>query len=121
MKRLITGRVSSDKGNKTIVVRVVIRQTHPVYKKQYTRHRKFMAHDENSQAKLGDLVSIRESRPISARKRFVLDRILERAQAGYEETDAAADIPMDELDKKDKPKTTPKAAAKAEKPEEAQK
>lgn len=114
MKRLITGRVSSDKANKTIVVRVVMRQTHPVYKKQYTRHRKYMAHDEQNQAKAGDLVTIRESKPFSARKKFTLDKILERAQAGFEETDAAADVPMEELDKKDRPQAKPAAKPKKE-------
>ena len=104
MKRIIRGRVYSDKGDKTIVVRVVMRQTHPVYKKQYTRHRKFMAHDEKNEAKEGDLVTIIESRPISARKRFVLDKIVERAGAGFEEADAAADVPLEELVKKEQPK-----------------
>ena len=95
MKRIIRGRVYSDKGDKTIVVRVVMRQTHPVYKKQYTRHRKFMAHDEKNEAKAGDLVTIRESRPISARKKFMLDKIIERAAAGFEESDASADVPKE--------------------------
>jgi len=104
MKRVIRGRVFSDKADKTIGVRVVIRQTHPVYKKQYTRHRKFMAHDDKNQAKVGDLVSIRESRPISHRKRFILAKIIERAGAGFEEKDAAADVPMEEIEKKQQPK-----------------
>jgi hypothetical protein len=85
-----------------------MRQTHPLYKKQYTRHRKFMAHDEQNQARIGDLVAIQESRPVSARKRFVLDKIIERAGAGFEEKDAAADVPMEELEKKQPPKTTAK-------------
>ncbi len=108
MKRIIRGRVYSDKADKTIVVRVVMRQTHPVYKKQYTRHRKFMAHDEKNEAKAGDLVTIRESRPISASKRFVLDKIVERAAAGFEESDAAADVPMEEIGKKEQPKVSRK-------------
>ncbi len=108
MKRIIRGRVYSDKGDKTIVVRVVMRQTHPIYKKQYTRHRKFMAHDEKSEAKVGDLVTIRESRPISARKRFVLDKIVERAGVGFEESDAAADVPMEEIEKKEQPRVVKK-------------
>lgn len=114
MKRIIRGRVFSNKGDKTIVVRVVMRQTHPVYKKQYTRHRKFMAHDESNEARVGDLVTIRESRPISARKRFVLNKIVERAGAGFEETDAAADVPLEELDKKEQPKMAPKTKAEKE-------
>jgi hypothetical protein len=85
-----------------------MRQTHPLYKKQYTRHRKFMAHDEQNQARVGDLVTIQESKPVSARKRFVLDKIVERAGAGYDEKDASADVPMAELEKKQKPKVAPK-------------
>ena len=109
MKRVITGVVSSDKADKTIVVRLAIRKTHPLYRKQYTRHQKFMAHDQDNQAKVGDLVMIRESRPHSARKRFVLDKIIERAQAGFEETDAQADVPIEELEKKERPPVKTKA------------
>lgn len=119
MKRQIRGRVYSDKADKTIVVRVVMRKTHPLYKKQYTRHRKFMAHDEKNEASEGDLVVISESRPVSTRKRFVLDKILEKAGAEFKETDAAADVPMDELEKKEQPKAAPKpkvSAAKTKQP-----
>lgn len=105
MKRIIRGRVYSDKADKTITIRVVMRQTHPIYKKQYTRHRKYMAHDEKNEAKVGDLVTIRESNPISARKRFVLDKIIERAGVGFEEADAAAGVPLKEIEKKEQPKT----------------
>ena len=114
MKRVIRGRVYSDKGDKTIVVRVVTRQTHPLYKKQFTRHRKFMAHDENNQAKAGDLVLIVESRPVSAKKHFMLDKIIERAGAGFEERDAAADVPMEEIEKKERPKAAVKPKTKIE-------
>lgn len=93
MRRVITGKVVSDKGNKTIVVRVEMSKTHPIYKKRYSRNRKFMAHDEKNEARVGDLVMIRESRPLSARKQFSLEKILERAQAGFEATDATAGVP----------------------------
>lgn len=96
MSRILTGRVSSDKTNKTIVVTVATRKTHPLYKKQYTINTKFMAHDEKNQAKQGDLVTIKEHRPISARKRFILDKILETAHVGFDEKDAIADIPVDQ-------------------------
>lgn len=96
MARILTGRVSSDKADKTIVVTVATRKTHPLYKKQYTINTKFMAHDEKNQAKHGDLVSIKEHRPISARKRFILDKILETAHAGFTEKDAVADVVVDE-------------------------
>jgi len=79
MARTIIGVVSSDKGNKTIVVTVTARKTHPLYKKQYTFSKKFMAHDEDNEAHVGDKVQLVESRPISARKHFRLDKVLERA------------------------------------------
>lgn len=91
MKRIITGKVVSDKGDKTIVVRVEMSKTHPLYKKRYSRNRQFMAHDEKNEAKVGDLVMIRESRPLSARKKFTLEKIVEHAQAGFEATEA--DVP----------------------------
>lgn len=78
MPKTIIGTVSSDKTDKTIVVTVQIRKTHPLYRKQYTVHRKFMAHDEKNEAQLGDKVAIVETRPISARKRYSLSRIIEK-------------------------------------------
>jgi small subunit ribosomal protein S17 len=59
-------------------VTVNIRKTHPLYRKQYTVSRKFMAHDENNEAQPGDKVAIEETRPLSARKRHVLRRIVEK-------------------------------------------
>jgi small subunit ribosomal protein S17 len=92
MARTITGTVVSDKGNKTIVINVAERKTHPLYKKQYTVNTKFMAHDEKNEAKVGDRVLVEESRPMSARKRFMLKRIVERGGIRFEETDATADV-----------------------------
>jgi small subunit ribosomal protein S17 len=96
MPRQLTGTVTSDKGDKTIVITVRARKTHPLYKKQYTVNTKFMAHDEKNEAKPGDLVIVVETRPISARKHFKLSRIIERAGAAFVEADATADIPQDE-------------------------
>jgi small subunit ribosomal protein S17 len=96
MARQLTGRVVSDKNDKTIVISVATRKTHPIYKKQYTRNTKFMSHDEKNEAKVGDLVIIRETRPMSARKRFMLEKIVESAHAGFVETDATADVPQEE-------------------------
>jgi len=79
MAKTLVGLVSSDKGDKTIVVTVAIRKTHPLYKKQYTFSKKFMAHDEKNEAHIGDKVSIAETRPISARKRYILEKVLEKA------------------------------------------
>ena len=107
MARQITGTVTSDKTDKTIVITVRARNTHPLYKKQYTVNTKFMAHDEKNEAKTGDLVTIIETRPMSARKRFRLEKIIERAGARFEESDATADIPQEELTAK-----SPEPAAK---------
>src|ERR1700752_30738 len=78
MAKQIIGTVSSNKTDKTIVVTVHERKTHPLYRKQYTVTTKFMAHDEKNEAQPGDKVSIVETRPISARKRFKLGEILEK-------------------------------------------
>lgn len=78
MARTIIGTVSSDKNDKTIVVTVHTRKTHPLYRKQYTVSRKFMAHDEKNEAQVGDKVAIVETKPLSARKRYTLDRIIEK-------------------------------------------
>ncbi|HTB48840.1 MAG TPA: 30S ribosomal protein S17 [Verrucomicrobiae bacterium] len=89
MAKTIVGIVSSNKTDKTIVVTVHTRKTHPLYRKQYTVNKKFMAHDEKNEAQPGDKVVIVETRPISARKRFALSEILEKP-ALREDTLAAA-------------------------------
>ena len=78
MARTIIGTVSSTKGDKTIVVTVHTRKTHPLYRKQYTVSTKFMAHDEKNEAQTGDKVAIVETRPLSARKRHILKSIIEK-------------------------------------------
>ena len=90
MTKTLTGVVASDKGDKTIVVTVATRKTHPLYKKQYTFSKKFMAHDEANEAHVGDKVVIAETRPLSARKRFRLEKVLERAQIRHNEPEAVA-------------------------------
>jgi small subunit ribosomal protein S17 len=67
-RRVLQGVVVSDKGDKTIIVRVQRRVEHPVYKKYITKSKKFSAHDENNQHHVGDIVKIRECRPISKTK-----------------------------------------------------
>lgn len=92
MAKTLMGVVSSDKGDKTIVVTVQTRKTHPLYKKQYTFGKKFMAHDEKNEARQGDKVIIAETRPLSARKRFVLQQIVDRAGVEHiEETNNSPD------------------------------
>jgi small subunit ribosomal protein S17 len=78
MAKTLIGVVSSDKTDKTIVVTVQTRKTHPLYRKQYTVTTKFMAHDEKNEAQVGDKVSIVETRPLSARKRYILQEIIEK-------------------------------------------
>lgn len=78
MAHTIIGVVSSAKADKTIVVTVQERKTHPIYRKQYSTSKKFMAHDELNAAQVGDRVAIVSSRPLSKRKRYVLDRIIEK-------------------------------------------
>lgn len=118
MARQLTGTVTSDKTDKTIVITTKVRRTHPLYKKQYTVNTKFMAHDEKNQAKVGDIVIIVETRPLSARKRFKLDKILERGGVRFEEADAVADVPEEELAPKpvEKPEPKPAVAKEDDKP-----
>lgn len=77
--RTLTGRVVSDKMNKSIVVLIERRVKHPVYGKYLTKSSKLKAHDENNECNAGDLVTIAESRPISKTKSWTLVRIEERA------------------------------------------
>jgi small subunit ribosomal protein S17 len=88
MAKTFTGVVTSDRADKTIVVSVLTSKTHPIYKKKYSISKKFMAHDEKNEAKIGDRVVISETRPLSARKRFTLDDIVERAIVRHVEPEA---------------------------------
>ena len=67
-KRVLQGVVVSDKAEKTVIVRVERRVAHPVYKKTIRKSKKYAAHDEHNKAKIGDVVRIEESRPISKTK-----------------------------------------------------
>ncbi len=78
MAKTIVGVVTSNKTDKTIVVTTHTHKTHPLYRKQYTVTSKFMAHDEKNECQPGDKVAIVETRPISARKRYTLERIIEK-------------------------------------------
>jgi small subunit ribosomal protein S17 len=71
-KRILQGTVVSDKTDKTIVVEVERRYTHPLYKKVVRRSKKYHAHDETNSAKVGDRVRIQETAPISKTKRWTL-------------------------------------------------
>ena len=71
-KRVLEGTVVSDKQDKTVVVRVERRFTHPVLKKTIRRSKKFHAHDEANKCKVGDIVSIMEHAPVSKLKRWIV-------------------------------------------------
>jgi len=84
MAKKVTGVVTSDIQDKTIVITVTSRETHPIYKKQYTVSRKYTAHDEDNTAHKGDVVDIVESRPYSKRKTWKLEKIVETGHAEIE-------------------------------------
>ncbi len=71
-KRILQGTVVSDKNEKTVVVKVERRFTHPLFKKTVRRSKNYKAHDENNSCKVGDQVSIEECRPISKDKRWTV-------------------------------------------------
>lgn len=79
--RTLTGKVVSDKMDKSVVVMIERRVKHPVYGKIVSKSTKVKAHDENNECNLGDLVTIAESRPISKTKSWTLVKIEERASA----------------------------------------
>ncbi|ACV59706.1 MULTISPECIES: 30S ribosomal protein S17 [Alicyclobacillus] len=79
-RKVRVGKVVSDKMDKTIVVAVEERVMHPLYGKTVRRTKKFKAHDENNEAKIGDVVRIMETRPLSKEKRWRLVEIVERAE-----------------------------------------
>jgi small subunit ribosomal protein S17 len=109
MAKSFVGTVSSSAADKTIVVTVNSSKTHPLYRKQYTVSKKFMAHDEQNEAGVGDRVSIVEVKPISKRKRFLLGSVIEKAPVQHVE----AEVPQ-EIAEVVAPVVEKKAAKKAE-------
>ena len=79
VKSELTGTVVSDKMEKTVTVAVERKVRHEVYGKSQKRTSTFLAHNENNQAKVGDKVTIAESRPLSRRKRWVVTRVVQKA------------------------------------------
>ena len=77
--RTLIGRVVSDRMEMTVTVMVERRVRHPMYDKIIVRSNKYHAHNANNEAKIGDVVEIQESRPISKTKTWVVSRLLERA------------------------------------------
>lgn len=80
-KRTLIGRVVSDKMDKTVTVLVERRVKHPMYDKIIVRSKKYHAHNEDNQAKAGDLVEIQESRPVSKTKSWAVTKLVEKAVA----------------------------------------
>ena len=78
-RKVYQGRVVSDKMDKTIVVVVETYKTHPVYGKRVRYSKKYYVQDDNNEAKVGDIVRIMETRPLSKTKRFRLLEIVEKA------------------------------------------
>ena len=79
-QREVVGIVVRDKLDKGVIVAVERRVRHDVYRKIRRRTQTFMAHDEENSARVGDRVAMAESRPLSKRKRFVVTRVIERAE-----------------------------------------
>ena len=84
MAHTLVGIVTSDKRDKTITVSITSRETHPLYRKQYTYTRKYTAHDEKNEAGLGDKVEIAACRPLSKTKAYTLVKVLEKAHGTVE-------------------------------------
>ena len=78
-KQELVGKVVSDACNKTITIEVVTSKKHPLYKKNVKTTKRYSVHDEENKAKVGDIVKVVSSRPLSKTKRFVLDSIIEEA------------------------------------------
>jgi small subunit ribosomal protein S17 len=79
-KRVLQGKVFSNKADKTIVVKIVRQVIHPLYKKYYKKTKKIMAHDEKNECNIGDTVKVKECRPLSRNKRWELIEIVEKAK-----------------------------------------
>jgi small subunit ribosomal protein S17 len=79
-RRVLVGRVVSDKMDKTVVVRVERLTRHPLYGKVIRHHKRYKAHDEQNTCRIGDLVRMIESRPISKDKRWVVTEVLKRTE-----------------------------------------
>ena len=79
LKRTLIGKVVSDKREKTVTVLVERRVKHPIYDKIMIKSSKYHAHDENGEYKLGDVIEITESRPLSKTKNWVATRLVQKA------------------------------------------
>ena len=126
MAHTLVGTVTSDKRDKTITVSIVSRETHPLYRKQYTKTRKYTAHDEKNEAHKGDRVEIASCRPISSTKAYTLVKVIEKARGTVELKDNVTEVKeekkvgADDIAREKKAKEAEKAAKAAEKAEKAE-
>lgn len=119
MAHTLIGTVTSDKRDKTITVSIANRETHPLYRKQYTKTRKYTAHDEKNEAKVGDRVQIAMTRPISKTKSYTLVKVLEKARGTVELKEEALKVELPEKIGADEIAKAEKAAVKENEPAEA--
>ena len=96
MAHSLVGVVTSDQRDKTITVSITNRETHPLYRKQFTKTRKYTAHDEKNAAKVGDLVEIAATRPIAKTKAYTLVKIIEKSRGTVELKDNVNTVEMPE-------------------------
>lgn len=99
MPKKLVGRVTSSAADKTIVITVTSRETHPLYGKQYTVTRKYMAHDPKNTAQVGDIVEVSECRPVSKRKSWQLDHVIESGHSEIELKEEAEVVAKKDTDK----------------------
>ena len=122
MAHTLIGTVTSDKRDKTITVSIVSRETHPLYRKQYTKTRKYTAHDEKNEAKVGDRVEIAMCRPISKTKSYTLVKVIEKSRGAVELKEGVTEVVHEEkvgADEIAKAKAAKAEKAEAEKGEKA--
>ncbi len=108
------GEVVSTKMAKTIVVEVMLRSAHSLYRRGITHHRRFYAHDEQGACHLGDIVRIQETRPLSKLKRWRLLEVVRRAATAPSAADVARAVGQGEIERdtrKPKPAPTPEQEA----------
>ena len=96
MAKTLIGLVSSDKRDKTITVSIASRETHPLYRKQYTKTRKYTAHDEKNEAHVGDKVEIAPCRPFSKTVCYNLVKIIEKSHGSVTLKDDVNNVELPE-------------------------
>ncbi|HXG42415.1 MAG TPA: 30S ribosomal protein S17 [Dehalococcoidia bacterium] len=112
-RKVLEGVVVSDRMQKTVTVAVERVTRHPLYKKTIRRRKKYHAHDENNECRVGDRVLIVESRPLSRTKRWRVARILQRAEQVEVK---AEEVDLEALGERRRAEQAPEAAEEAERP-----